>query len=51
MSDDGFDLAIPSGLEAYADGQSLYRAIIYDEWLKKNNTEVHHRVFTVSTGT
>ena len=45
MSDVGYDLTIPSGLTAYPDDQSLYRAIIYDDWLKKNNTEVKHSLF------
>lgn len=45
MSDDGYDLNIPTGLAAYPDEQSLYRAIIYDDWLKKNNTEVKHSLF------
>ena len=45
MSDDGYDLTIPAGLSAHSDGQSLYRAIIYDNWLRKNNTEVKHPLF------
>lgn len=45
MSDEGYDLTIPPGLAAYPDDQPLYRAIIYDNWLKKNNTEVQHALF------
>ena len=45
MNDDGDDLTIPIGLAPYVDDQPLYRAIIYDDWLRKNNTEVRHSLF------
>jgi hypothetical protein len=45
MSDDGFDLTIPPGLEAYPADQSLYRAILNHDQLKKNNAEVKHSLF------
>ena len=45
MSDDGFDLTLPSGLAEYRGDQSLYRAITYNDWLKKNNIEVRHPMF------
>ncbi len=45
MSDEGYDLRIPTGLAGYPDDQSLYRAIIHDNWLKDNNTEVKHPLF------
>ena len=45
MSDDGYDLTIPAGLASYLDEQSLYRAILYNDQLKKNNVEVTHTLF------
>lgn len=45
MSDEGYDLTIPPDLAAYPDDQTLYRAITYNDWLKKNNIEVRHQLF------
>lgn|SRR6185503_908251 len=45
MSDDGYDLTTPPGLAGYLDDQPLYRAITYNDWLKKNNVEVRHQLF------
>ncbi len=35
----------PPPLVPYTQAQSVYRAVIYKDWLKNNNTRVHHKLF------
>jgi len=45
MSDHGFDLTIPAGLQPYTDDQILFRAILYKDWLSADKTKVKHQLF------
>lgn len=34
MSDNGFDVTIPNGLQPYQNGDMVYRAVLYEDYIK-----------------
>jgi hypothetical protein len=45
------DTTIPDGLAPYADDQDIYRAVIYPDWIKPNDTIKHQAFFLLRKDT